>query len=107
MLFYGNQDYHREHSAKPFRNGQPQPLLASAKIAGEAVGAANLRGRGLRKKQGFLGHPFRNATRRPEHPLIPAHTAGGAPVADPQQNEGMILRGYENHDAIALVTCAS
>ena len=29
------------------------------------------------------------------------------PAADPQQNEGMMLRGYENHEAIALVTCAS
>ena len=29
------------------------------------------------------------------------------PAADPQQHEGMMLRGYENHEAIALVTCAS
>ena len=31
----------------------------------------------------------------------------GEGAAAPQQNEGMMLRGYENHEAIALVTCAS
>ena len=29
------------------------------------------------------------------------------PAADFQQNEGMMLRGYEHQEAFALVTCAS
>ena len=44
--------------------------------------------------------------------IVPARNAAifkglRPPAADPQQNEGMMLRGYENHEAIALVTCAS
>ena len=54
-----------------------------------------------------IGHLKHDAAWAPPAVLIPAYTAGGAPAADPQQNEGLMLRGYENHEAIALVTCAS
>ena len=55
-------------------------------------------------------NPHQHAPRRPRLSLL-GSVAGfkglRPPAADPQQNEGMMLRGYENHEAIALVTCAS
>ena len=59
-------------------------------------------------------YAFHRFYQRPLLSLVtPTRGVGGLfkglrpPAADPQQNEGMMLRGYENHEAIALVTCAS
>ena len=64
----------------------------------------------------LLGHVYnvqtftntlRDGQARPLRGSVAGFKGLRPPAADPQQNEGMMLRGYENHEAIALVTCAS
>ena len=100
--------FHQEHTeptepTEPARPTEPtEPTEPTSGLGGRGGGAGN--GQAAQTRPTPRAGSFLSTFGTP---LTLIFKGLRPPAADPQQNEGMMLRGYENHEAIALVTCAS